>query len=171
MISRTSRFGNRRDQGFTLVELLVVIVIIGVLAAIAIPVFLNQRQKAVDSSLRSDLKNLSTAAETYATDNHEATYYGSLASPTNASVTAALGSSSPVEFRKTPGNIIQIKGSPLDGYCLRARSDGGTMGTAETYYHFDARGGGLLPGPPTATVSGGACGVTTGDRGVWYTVS
>ena len=54
-----------KDQGFTLIELLVVIVIIGILAAIAIPVFLNQRKKGVDASLKSDLKNAATAVETY----------------------------------------------------------------------------------------------------------
>ena len=63
----------RGDEGFTLIELLVVIIIIGILAAIAIPVFLNQRQKGWEAAVKSDLRNAATAQETYLTEN--ATYY------------------------------------------------------------------------------------------------
>src|SRR3954469_17917344 len=56
------------EQGFTLIELLVVIVIIGILVAIAIPVFLNQRHKAYDASIKSDLRNIANDLESYYTD-------------------------------------------------------------------------------------------------------
>ncbi len=52
-------------KGFTLIELLIVVVIIGILAAIAIPKFANTKEKAYIAAMRSDLRNLATAQETY----------------------------------------------------------------------------------------------------------
>lgn len=58
-----------QEEGFTLIEILVVILIIGILAAIAIPVFLNQRKQANEAALRSDIKNIAISIETHFKEN------------------------------------------------------------------------------------------------------
>jgi type IV pilus assembly protein PilA len=57
------------QSGFSLIEVLVVVLIVGILAAIAIPSFLNQRTKAQDSQAKVVARDAETAIETYATNN------------------------------------------------------------------------------------------------------
>jgi len=72
----------RTRKGFTLIELLIVVVIIGILAAIAIPKFAETKEKAYITAMKSDLKNMVSAAEASFSDNN-----------TYASYTAPQGSS------------------------------------------------------------------------------
>ncbi len=66
----------RGTGGFTLIELLIVIIIIGILAAIAIPMFLSQREKAKESAVKGAVHNIELGIGSYAVD-HGDTYPGS----------------------------------------------------------------------------------------------
>lgn len=58
----------KKEKGFTLVELLIVVAIIGILAAIAIPQFNKYKTRSYVAALRSDLKNAFTSAQAYLAD-------------------------------------------------------------------------------------------------------
>ncbi len=65
-MTRTNQYKN---QAFTLIELMIVIAIVGILAAIAIPNFISYRQRAYNSSANSDAKNCYFSAQAYFIDN------------------------------------------------------------------------------------------------------
>jgi type IV pilus assembly protein PilA len=66
-------FYKRSQEGFTLIELMIVIAIIGILAAIAIPQFTVYKAKGYNAASKSDLKIAYTAAQAYFNDNPEST--------------------------------------------------------------------------------------------------
>ena len=86
-------------KGFTLIELMIVIAIIIILAAIAIPNYLRMTERAKVSAIESDLKAIGTALETYNTD--WTTYPTGNWDACKAELTAGTGATSNVSPNKT----------------------------------------------------------------------
>jgi prepilin-type N-terminal cleavage/methylation domain-containing protein len=124
---RTAARAPGRDAGFTLVELLIVMIIVAILAGIAIPVFLNQRAKAVDSSMKADLRNIAAAMET--------NYAGSQAyvAPTQAGRIVTVGAETLEMSENTTVTVAALDTATTtalgwavaNGYCITATNPRG----------------------------------------------
>jgi general secretion pathway protein G len=69
---RTVRRGSRAQQGFTLLELMIVMIIIGILAAVAVPAYLQSVRKAKEAVLREDLHAMRAAIDSFTVDKQKA---------------------------------------------------------------------------------------------------
>jgi type IV pilus assembly protein PilA len=111
----------RRDAGFTLVELLVVILILGLLAAIAVPAFFTQRGKANDADAKVAVRTAETALVTWASD-HDGQFSGVTAGDLQAieptlsgaalSVPGAGSDTYELAVTSTTGNVFEIHRAP-----------------------------------------------------------
>jgi len=136
----------RRQAGFTLIELLIVIAIIAILAAIAIPQFLKYKQGAYLDSVRSDVKNAVTAMESYQATNgaYPTGVYGQAmtAGSWSANGTNSTGTASGI-FNISTGNTITItadstcaNGYKVEGYSANIKA--GDIGGKDNPVSYDS---------------------------------
>ena len=135
---RTTRSSAKaKHQGFTLIELLIVCVIIGVLAAIAIPKFANTKEKALVAAMKSDLRNVAGTQEAYWNQNQ--TYY-------NGAIPNAA-----FKFVPSPGVTVTIINSSAAGWS--AKATGLPVTTTECFIFY----GTTAPVPPATADAAVAC--------------
>ena len=119
----------QKEKGFTLIELMIVIAIIGILAAIAIPQFTAYRTRSYNAAAKADLRNATTAQEAYFVDNE--TYCSVVGTLVGATYGLAATSS---------GVTLAVTGATNQTYSMTA-----THALGDTTYSIAGPGGTITP--------------------------
>ncbi|MEO7104700.1 MAG: prepilin-type N-terminal cleavage/methylation domain-containing protein [Gemmatimonadaceae bacterium] len=122
----------RSTKGFTLIELLIVVVIIGILAAIAIPKFAATKQRAYVAAVKTDLKNLATAEEGYASANNGSYVFSGTIGPNSTDTLAVAGFS----FASSKGVTITLGGTAAGWSATALHSSVPSMGNCSIFYNM-----------------------------------
>jgi prepilin-type N-terminal cleavage/methylation domain-containing protein len=158
-------YSKNKSEGFSLPEILVVVAIIGILAAIAVPVSMSQQSKAYEASIKSDLTSAAAVIENQLINwrgappgdlnicHSSPVYPSATVAPTNTcnelEWKATLQSngnatSPPLQGKVSPGVVVQGRISSDGSYCL----DGSSTRSGTGEFHFDSG---------TSQVASGSC--------------
>ncbi len=175
------RLGRDDEQGFTLIELMVVVLIIAILLAIAIPTFLGARNTANARGAQSNLRNALTAEQTQWTNSQAFSSTTTTMQGIEASLNWVDGSTATTVSNTVPnsvlanvsdsGNIVVLTALGKDKNCwsIAQVNDPGDAFDGTQYAKTAPNSTGVCaaPGAPTAAATAGSAG--TGTAGTWYT--
>ncbi len=146
-----------REAGFTLVELLIVMLVLGILAAVALPAFFNQKSKAVDAKAKHLVHTAQVAMETCGSDN-KGTY------PAAACNLAALRKIAPeIPAAGAPVTIAPVGNTPARGYTITAT----VAASSSTFKVVRASTGALTYSCTVTTTNRGGCPGSGKAAGIW----
>ena len=158
-----TRLDRDDEDGFTLIELMVVVLIIAILLAIAIPTFLGARTKAQDRAAQSNIRNALTAEKTFYTDNQAYTATAASMTAIEPSLTYVGGVPAAGSAAGQVGLTLVTQTATGDTIQVAARSAGGTC-----YYLQDVQVAGAVAAG-TTYYKDTACGAVPAIGGAWTT--